>query len=255
VQEGKWIDLEDGVQVYFEPDGSYRTGDYWLVPARTATGNVLWPTNEENAPEALPPHGIEHHYAPLARLSLDGSGNVTCGDDCRCSFDPLCAAAVAAPQTAPAIETLSAEPDSTDTCADSRVAFSAIVAGTEPLKYAWNFGDGTTSAARKPTHHFAKPVLHKVTLRVANEAGEDSSSLEISVAPCERDERPVDERLTDLRRIEGVGDQRAKVLFEAGVTTPRAVAEMPTEDLRTLLNVGEEIARNIKTSARSLVNL
>jgi dipeptidyl aminopeptidase/acylaminoacyl peptidase len=39
VQEGKWIDLEDGVQVYFEPGGTYRTGDYWLVPARTAVGD------------------------------------------------------------------------------------------------------------------------------------------------------------------------------------------------------------------------
>src|SRR5690606_17716478 len=30
VQEGRWIDLEDGVQVHFEPGGTYRTGDHWL---------------------------------------------------------------------------------------------------------------------------------------------------------------------------------------------------------------------------------
>ena len=87
VEEGKWLDLEDGVQVYFEPDGHYRSGDHWLVPARTATGDVLWPRTEAG-PRALPPDGIEHHYAPLARISLDGKGVVTVQSDCRCSFDP-----------------------------------------------------------------------------------------------------------------------------------------------------------------------
>ncbi len=92
VQEGKWIDLEDGVQIFFEPDGEYQTGDYWLIPARTATGDVLWPTSSSThngtEPQTLPPHGIAHHYAPLARISLDASGVVTCDADCRCTFDP-----------------------------------------------------------------------------------------------------------------------------------------------------------------------
>ena len=39
-----WIPLEDGVQVQFSPvGGNYRTGDYWLIPARVATGNIEWP--------------------------------------------------------------------------------------------------------------------------------------------------------------------------------------------------------------------
>jgi outer membrane protein OmpA-like peptidoglycan-associated protein len=96
VQESKWIDLEDGVQIYFEAGGYYRSGDYWLVPARTATGDVLWPTvpgpDGIAAPQPLPPNGIEHHYAPLARIALDQYGNVSCRDECRCSFTPLCGA-------------------------------------------------------------------------------------------------------------------------------------------------------------------
>jgi hypothetical protein len=44
---------------------AYRTGDYWLIPARIALGNVIWPGGPDN-PEALPPHGIDEHYAPLA---------------------------------------------------------------------------------------------------------------------------------------------------------------------------------------------
>ena len=82
-----WLTLEDGVQIQFQqatlaqtetgkPEGnSYRRGDYWLIPARTATGDVEWP-GPLNAPDAIPPHGVEHHYAPLARITV-GANNVT----------------------------------------------------------------------------------------------------------------------------------------------------------------------------------
>jgi len=78
----QWIDLEDGVQVRFEvlPNVplTYRSGDYWLIPARVATGGVIWPTetvidasgNAVTNPAAMPPDGITHHYAPLAVLTL-----------------------------------------------------------------------------------------------------------------------------------------------------------------------------------------
>jgi hypothetical protein len=33
-----WLDLEDGVQIQFSDGGEYLTGDYWLIPARVATG-------------------------------------------------------------------------------------------------------------------------------------------------------------------------------------------------------------------------
>ncbi|MBC8003202.1 MAG: hypothetical protein H7X97_11510 [Opitutaceae bacterium] len=67
--EKGWLHLEDGVEIQFSlPDkATYQTGDYWLIPARVATGNVEWPGSKEH-PEPLPPHGIEHHYAPLAVL-------------------------------------------------------------------------------------------------------------------------------------------------------------------------------------------
>jgi len=71
LEEGVWIDLEDGVRVLFQPatyegtPNAYRAGDYWLIPAQTATGDVEWP-GEVGQPEAMPPHGVEHHYAPLA---------------------------------------------------------------------------------------------------------------------------------------------------------------------------------------------
>jgi Family of unknown function (DUF6519) len=85
----EWIDLEDGVQIQFQRDGVYRRGDYWLIPARTATGDVEWP-GPVNSPLALPPRGVKHYYAPLWIISvLDGSVTVDGGDDLRRRLNPI----------------------------------------------------------------------------------------------------------------------------------------------------------------------
>ena len=88
-----WLDLEDGVQIQFQAGATYRTGDYWLIPARVATGNVEWPIavdDQANAgPAALPPHGVEHHYAPLAVITVDGNGNVTSPTSLRRTLTPV----------------------------------------------------------------------------------------------------------------------------------------------------------------------
>ena len=79
-EDGAWLLLENGVQILFPKPitgtNIYRTGDYWLIPARVATGDVEWP-GKPGEPQSLPPHGIVHHYAPLALISLDEHGNVT----------------------------------------------------------------------------------------------------------------------------------------------------------------------------------
>jgi hypothetical protein len=96
----KWIELEDGVQILFVVGSEFRAGDYWLIPARTATGDVEWPVEKDasgvplkdgdgnTVPAALPPHGIEHHYAPLGIIS-ERDGKVippSSADDCRKHF-------------------------------------------------------------------------------------------------------------------------------------------------------------------------
>jgi hypothetical protein len=79
IREGVWFDLEDGVQVYFEPGGkdpsTYRRGDYWLIPARTAIGDVLWPHGDGGS-LAKAPDGVRYHYAPLAFV-LNGKVDLT----------------------------------------------------------------------------------------------------------------------------------------------------------------------------------
>lgn len=88
IEEGTWLDLEDGVQVKFDPAAvdeadpgqHYRTGDYWQIPARVATGDVEWPDDAAGQPLAVRPHGIEHHYAPLALVTFDAAGAATVTD-------------------------------------------------------------------------------------------------------------------------------------------------------------------------------
>ncbi len=80
-----WVLLEDGIQIHFEA-GHYTTGDYWLIPARTATGDVDWPVDSAGDPLVRPREGIVHHYCKL--------GIVRAGDpveviDCRKLFPPL----------------------------------------------------------------------------------------------------------------------------------------------------------------------
>jgi hypothetical protein len=69
---GQWIDLEDGVQIQFSA-GTYRAGDYWLIPARVITGNVEWPVDSSQQALALPPAGVQYHSAPLAVVDANGS--------------------------------------------------------------------------------------------------------------------------------------------------------------------------------------
>ena len=88
--EVNWLTLEDGVEVQFQTGQKHRSGDYWLIPARTITGDVEWPQvpdpddEEKQLPAPVPPHGVTHYYAPLAVIRAPQDF-----DDCRCAFEPL----------------------------------------------------------------------------------------------------------------------------------------------------------------------
>jgi hypothetical protein len=86
---GFWTGIENGIQVSFAA-GSYQNGDYWTVPARTATadaesGNIEWPQDANKLPLPLSPFGIDHHYCPLAMLDSKLSPT----SDCRRLFPPV----------------------------------------------------------------------------------------------------------------------------------------------------------------------
>ncbi len=90
--DANWFTLENGIQIQFQPAlpqtnaNQYRTGDYWFIPARTATGNIEWP-----AGIALPPNGVDHHYAPLGVITVTPSG-VEVTFDCQKEFNSVPAA-------------------------------------------------------------------------------------------------------------------------------------------------------------------
>jgi len=87
--EGSWLDLEEGVQIFFEPGGVYRPGDYWLIPARTVTGDVEWPRDASGTPLPQPPEGIENRICRLGLIEVAADGAVTVKSDCRNLFPPL----------------------------------------------------------------------------------------------------------------------------------------------------------------------
>ena len=84
-----WVRIEDGIEIQFSA-GPYRSGDYWLIPARAATGAIDWPAGPGEQPLALPPRGIVHHYAPLFLLrSAARHPFVTLIEDWRRTFPSL----------------------------------------------------------------------------------------------------------------------------------------------------------------------
>jgi len=89
LEEDTWLALEDGVEVQLAPaekdQAAYRTGDHWLVPARRATGDVVWPQGDDG-PAYRPPDGVDYHYAALAFVPAAAGEAVT---DLRRLFPPL----------------------------------------------------------------------------------------------------------------------------------------------------------------------
>ena len=86
---GGWLGLEGGVEVHFEA-GTYRSGDYWLIPARAFigefSGDIEWP-QEGGSPAALPAHGVEHHFCKLAVVDFDAAAKKFSNPrDCRLLF-------------------------------------------------------------------------------------------------------------------------------------------------------------------------
>lgn len=85
--QSTWLPLEDGVEVRFEA-GTYATGDWWLIPARTATAGVEWPQDAAKNPLPQPARGIRHHLCRLAIVELK-AGKWAVLSDCRNLFPPL----------------------------------------------------------------------------------------------------------------------------------------------------------------------
>ncbi len=103
------------MQVQFtlpDPQGRFRTGDYWLIPARTATGDLEWPPYEvpNASPQPQPRLGIEHHLCRLALIEVQ-DGKVEIAADCRNLFTPLTELAAPAVRQALHVEAINWDND------------------------------------------------------------------------------------------------------------------------------------------------
>jgi hypothetical protein len=65
--DGTPMVMDNGIQIQFTSptNAFYQRGDYWLIPARAATGQIYGPTTGDNG---APPYGPARHYAPLAQV-------------------------------------------------------------------------------------------------------------------------------------------------------------------------------------------
>lgn len=81
-----WVTLESGIQVKFAP-GSYRVGDYWTIPARTASAAIEWP-QDGMAPRFVAPHGVLRAFCRLALAGV-AAGVWATPTDCRNLFPAL----------------------------------------------------------------------------------------------------------------------------------------------------------------------
>jgi hypothetical protein len=102
---GSWHQLENGIQIQFSA-GTYNSGDYWTIPARTASGQIDWPPCGSDGNAFQPPATTRVYRAPLACIHSITGDRVTSRrritwDDCRRLFDPL--TSLTAPVVPPAI--------------------------------------------------------------------------------------------------------------------------------------------------------
>jgi Family of unknown function (DUF6519)/Chaperone of endosialidase len=71
----EWVELEDGIKVQFNKNSEYKTGDYWLIPARASTNDIEWPNDQsqdvkKRQPLSQPALGVHHDYCLLASVEV-----------------------------------------------------------------------------------------------------------------------------------------------------------------------------------------
>ncbi len=80
--------LENGIQINFRA-GTYQAGDYWTIPARSASGQIDWPPCGSNGDLYQPPNSTIVYSAPLACIHWDPKAQSVSVEDCRRFFLPL----------------------------------------------------------------------------------------------------------------------------------------------------------------------
>ncbi len=143
------------------------------------------------------------------------------------------------------IVTIGADNTTVTTCEPlTAVNFNANVRGTAPIRYEWNFGDGTTGTGAAPNHTYSQPGTYTVTLTATNEAGSDTRTMTVTVEPC-----PVNCDITEMNTV--FFDQNSSVLTPAA----REALMENVQIFQDCPNINAEIvgyASNAERNARQL---
>ncbi|NJR48772.1 MAG: hypothetical protein HC780_03625 [Leptolyngbyaceae cyanobacterium CSU_1_3] len=68
----KWLPLDnEGIEVWFDDNSDYQTGDYWFIPARTVTNDIEWLQDDFRNPLPQAIAGTYHAYGCLAVLKYE----------------------------------------------------------------------------------------------------------------------------------------------------------------------------------------
>ncbi len=86
---GGWHSLENGIRVQFSEARPFVAGDFWLIPARTATGALEWPPCGGDGADCQPARNTRIHRAPLACIDWEPNCGGFVPHDCRDLFFPL----------------------------------------------------------------------------------------------------------------------------------------------------------------------
>jgi hypothetical protein len=86
---GGWHRLENGIQVQFSDARPFVPGDFWQVPARTATGALEWPPCASDGADYQPARNTRIFRAPLACIDWEPKQGGFVPHDCRDMFYPL----------------------------------------------------------------------------------------------------------------------------------------------------------------------
>ncbi|NVD99568.1 YCF48-related protein [Massilia sp. BJB1822] len=128
---------------------------------------------EEHMIGHIPPRSW-HKVSNWILLIFAGAAITACGGSGSSGSTPPAPSA-----TPPTVKIAAAEQNE----AATPVKFSPSISNPSglPLQYAWNFGDGQTSANEQPEHRYAATGNYLVTVTITSSAGTSTSSLPIQV--------------------------------------------------------------------------
>lgn len=243
--------LENGVKVQFDlaAKTQFRSGDYWLIPAR-ANGEILWPKDDKKVTEDkedndgknnakfVPAQYVEHRYAPLALIPTTGSII-----DLRKSLDHLRGNPIVSPETPVAASTLRRtlpKPTNGPVPDANEAAALPLTAKKSPRS---NAAKKRTSKTRGNLHKAANAAVAKVRLlaRVAKHAAKGAPK----TAPKTAGKRT--QKTAAKRAAIGVPKTAAKK------TSPRKNATKPTPrpaSKKTARPAKKQTAKLVTSTAR-----